>query len=67
MNGYRAMSGYRKWLALFTLVLVLLGAFAPFADPLDGILSLLGAVLVLVFAGTAVWEERRARQADRSA
>ena len=47
-------------------VLLLFGNLAPLSEPLDLILVLLAAVLLLGSCGLYLWEERREPQADLS-
>ena len=55
-----------KWLPIFAVGLMALGAFAPLADPPSRIVSGVGVGLFGLYVGANWWEDRRKRQADQS-
>ncbi len=55
-----------KWLPVCAAGLMLLGSFAPLADPQARIVYGVGVGLFGLYLGTNWWENRRKRQADQS-
>jgi hypothetical protein len=55
-----------KLAPFIALGLMLVRDLAPVSDSLDGILTGVANVILLVFFGTYFWQERRARRAGRS-